>query len=653
MLYNKRSKLAHEDIEYIFRTLLPEDGLVVREEQIQLSHQMLDAFLYKQIALCDAGVGIGKTYAYLVAGAIMRKYAMNRTILSSGKWPVAISTSSVALQKAIIEEYIPFLSRVLLKGGVIQAPLKAFVRKGKERYVCDERLAHRLLAIKGKPKNRQQKEALLSLRIHFDLDDVHGISGFDRRQVCVPRTCSKECRKNSGCRYQRYLQRSTEPDVFIQICNHNYLLADSIHRSKSYRPLLNDYHALIIDEAHKLPEAARQMFGHILRETDIIEICYLLEREHCKVDAEKIRDAFENLTGCIQKECFQEEREHYAFPPTTECLLALKIMIQQLHKTQSHSIGAIPGWTMNRLGEAEEILTHFFLHNKRYVLYLQKDKNEVPVFCAASRETAKRMENCLWNKHVPVVLTSGTLMAGNGFQRTRQLMGLKDNPAVREYIAESPFLYNQNCLLYLPGTLKQTPKGSREEVYMIARHIKELVRTTYGHTLVLFTSYTLMGNVYQELRDDMPFPLLEVWRHSQDEISRFKTQGNAVLFAAGSCWEGVDFPGDMVSSLIIVKLPFAVPDPVSEAEREKYGCLKEYIQRVIVPDMQKRLRQGFGRAIRTELDTCVVSVLDYRAVSGGRYHKDVLCALPACKRADSIEQVERFIRERKGVDYYM
>ena len=98
--------------------------------------------------------------------------------------------------------------------------------------------------------------------------------------------------------------------------------------------------------------------------------------------------------------------------------------------------------------------------------------------------------------------------------------------------------------------------------------------------------------------------LVEVWRHSQEEILRFKTMENGVLFAAGSCWEGVDFPGDMVSSLIIVKLPFAVPDPISEAEKETYDSLESYIQSIIVPDMQKKLRQGFGRAIRTE--TCLL-----------------------------------------------
>jgi ATP-dependent DNA helicase DinG len=163
----------------------------------------------------------------------------------------------------------------------------------------------------------------------------------------------------------------------------------------------------------------------------------------------------------------------------------------------------------------------------------------------------------------------------------------------------------------------------------------------------------MMGNVYRELRGNLPFPLLKVWKDSQSVIREFKAQKNCVLFAAGSCWEGVDFPGDVVSSLIIVRLPFAVPDPVREAERERYQTLKEYIQKIIVPDMQIKLRQGFGRAIRTETDTCVVSILDSRAGRGGKYHKEVIDALPVCRITDRMADVENFIRNRKRIEYYM
>ena len=272
---------------------------------------------------------------------------------------------------------------------------------------------------------------------------------------------------------------------------------------------------------------------------------------------------------------------------------------------------------------------------------------------AVSREIPRFLHDSLWDRGFPSILTSGTLKAGNGFVRTRQMTGLEKKSRVRECVAESPFCYRENCLLYIPENLKATLKGSREEAEQLAGQIRDLVCSTFGHTLVLFTSYTLMGNVQQLLRDQIPFPMVQVWRNSQEEIARFKKMENAVLFAAGSCWEGVDFPGDMVSSLIIVKLPFAVPDPISEAEKETYDSLESYIQSIIVPDMQKKLRQGFGRAIRTETDTCVVSILDIRAGKGGKYHEDVMCALPSCRIAEESKEVQDFIRSRKGVEYYL
>ncbi len=143
--YQKR---AHQEVEKIFRVLLPEQGLAVREEQIRLCHEMLDTLLGERIALCDAGVGIGKTYAYLVACVLMRKYSilMERNSLPK-QHPVVVSTSSIALQKAILSEYVPFLSRVLVEQGIIQTPLRAVVRKGKEHFVCDNRLEQRIEAI--------------------------------------------------------------------------------------------------------------------------------------------------------------------------------------------------------------------------------------------------------------------------------------------------------------------------------------------------------------------------------------------------------------------------------------------------------------------------------------------------------------------------
>lgn len=651
--YQKR---AHQEVEKIFRVLLPEQGLAVREEQIRLCHEMLDTLLGERIALCDAGVGIGKTYAYLVACVLMRKYSilMERNSLPK-QHPVVVSTSSIALQKAILSEYVPFLSRVLVEQGIIQTPLRAVVRKGKEHFVCDNRLEQRIEAIRHKQKNAVQREALLSLRKHYDMDTVKDLSGFDRRLVCVPKFCPRECPGRQTCRYQRYLEESKKQDVFLQICNHNYLLADAFHRREEYKPLLADYRALVVDEAHKLPEAARQMFGKNLCMDDIREIAYYLEREHQNVEARTLKAGMYSIFTIIMESHISSHGIKENFQLTGECEFCLWEGIQMIERMMEQLKGVVPKWVLNRLQEAKEVLECFLQKNSKYVLHLRMDKEKIPVLCAASREIPQLLREMLWDREqaLSAILTSGTLKAGKGFARTLQMTGLEGRTDVQSYVAESPFAYEENCLLYLPKTLQKCKRGSREEVEMVAGQIHSLICSTYGHTLVLFTSYTLMGSVYQILRDGIPFPMVEVWRHSQEEILRFKTMENAVLFAAGSCWEGVDFPGDMVSSLIIVKLPFAVPDPISEAEKETYESLEDYIQAIIVPDMQKKLRQGFGRAIRTETDTCVVSILDFRAVKGGKYHEDVMCALPPCQMAEELREVQDFIRSRKGVEYYL
>ena len=112
-------------------------------------------------------------------------------------------------------------------------------------------------------------------------------------------------------------------------------------------------------------------------------------------------------------------------------------------------------------------------------------------------------------------------------------------------------------------------------------------------------------------------------------------------------------PGDCVSLLILPRLPFPMPDAVKEQERMKHATLHDFLRAVVVPEMQIKLRQGFGRAIRTETDTCVVAILDERAGKNRRYFRDVLTALPEVPVTHSLKDVERFIRAVKPEGYFL
>lgn len=166
--YHNR-QVAHREIDHIFQDLFPSHGMTARPSQIELSHKMLDAMIHSKIALSDAGTGIGKTYAYLVAGVSFSRALSRENIPFQ---PILISTSSIALQTAVREEYIPFLSSVLLEDKLIQAPIRAVIRKGKGHYVCDERLMRRLRQVDLERKNPLAAQALLSLRDHLDADQA-------------------------------------------------------------------------------------------------------------------------------------------------------------------------------------------------------------------------------------------------------------------------------------------------------------------------------------------------------------------------------------------------------------------------------------------------------------------------------------------------
>jgi len=420
-----------------------------------------------------------------------------------------------------------------------------------------------------------------------------------------------------------------------------------MRRRQENRPLLKEYHILIVDEAHKLAEAARQMYGDTLALGEILALCTSLEKEHCAMPGRRLHASTLALAEAFQKGQAAPEQESnqqlYIWTQNREkAVTATAALLRRAARTvRAHSQG-----TAYELERAAETLSLFSGEHSDRIRYIQTGRDGELTFCAVHRDTPALLARDLWRAGRPAILTSGTLAAGGSFARARQQLGLEKNGRCREFTAPSPFDYERNCLLYVPDNL------SRANVDAVSKRLRQLIGAAHGHALVLFTSYILMSEVCRKLKGTLPFPLLEAWRGNQQAVAQFKALPNAVLCAAGPCWEGIDFPGDMVSLLVIVRLPFPMPDPVWDAEKAQYSGLREYIDNAIVPEMQTKLRQGAGRAIRTETDTCVIAILDRRAAPGARYHNKVRRALPPCPLTSDIAEVERFIRARKTPDYY-
>ena len=629
---------AHEEIDYIFKTLLPQRGMAERPEQIRLCHSILDAMLDGSIALCDAGTGIGKTFAYLTAGILHGKC---RAAEGKPQRPILISTSSIALQSAIQKEYLPLLSSVLLSEGLISAPIEAVIRKGKAHYACDARLERRIRQVEGSHKNPAARQALHTAWHVLDLDQLSGMSSYDRERICVPKRCN--CRRKD-CRYRCFLDACQSGQYTVQICNHNLLLADLIHRSQKKKSILPDSAAIIIDEAHKLPETARQMFGVTLNAQDFAELIRSLHVERYVLAAELLSEAVEPLAEKLSLpveegagfDAYQMflERPHQV----------LTVICRQLE-------GLLTRETWRLLSAVASTVSLFYLGNPEMIFYAADDDHGGSMLCGTVSKLAAQLQATLWRQEQPIVLTSGTLAVGKDFSRFRTATGLTGERPVMETVCPSPFDYQHNCLLYLPTD--PIPLDAADYYDRLAAQIRQLAAASHGHALVLFTSYLAMSAVKERLQAAaLPFPVFTMGKRPARTLAAFRAAPGSILLATGAAWEGLDFAGDGVSLLIIPRLPFAYPDAVKEKEREDYPNLREFLRSVVVPEMQIKLRQGFGRAIRTETDTCVVAVLDPRAARGRRYFQSMAEALPGMPVTGSLRAVEHFYRAHKDAGYF-
>lgn len=168
------------------------------------------------------------------------------------------------------------------------------------------------------------------------------------------------------------------------------------------------------------------------------------------------------------------------------------------------------------------------------------------------------------------------------------------------------------------------------------------------NSVKLFISYKPLRHVYQSLKESVSeIPLYQMTRGRSDILESFKASGEGVLLATGSMWEGINIPGDILSHLIIVKLPFPIPDPLSDFEKTCFKTTDDYVKEVLVPQMLIILRQGAGRLIRNEIDSGVISILDSREALVGKYHKSVVAALPECDKTSSIEDIRNFNSDKR------
>ena len=672
--------------KHIFENVLPMHGYSLREKQVELADHILNVIERRGITLAEAEVGTGKTHAYLIAAALakrgrlndnhLRGHYPNQSWAKAAYMPVVISTSSIALQQAIVSDYIPELSRIMVNHGIIHRPLMAVVRKGKEHYICELRL--RRLYNVADDGLKLLLEPFCGKSAPFDLTNSNELSAYIKRAICVSGKCDESCPCLASCRYMQYIKMTNSPAVDFQITNHNYFIADRLHRATGKRPLLPNYQLVIIDEAHKFLQAARQMYGLELTSSELPKLAqdihdFTISKSNSGVNvhrlAKKLSDQsqklFRRLNDNTPEMEITDETERFPAVMDSEVWRHLKSINGILADT-SEAVLDSRVYSFRKEARARAVsklagigdCTAGLRNQDRNIYWLENRLDgEISgqALCAIPKDLDVRLHQDLWSGGIPIILTSGTLSASGDFTRAKETLGLHHLPERKIYSTTmpSPFDHENNALLYISENIPFPDNKDKQYIAAIASEVEKLIIASHGHAVVLFTSYAVMGQVHSIMKKrNLQYPLFRLERGSTHALERFKKSGNGILLASGALWEGIDIPGDTLSMLIIVKLPFQVPDPIGDYERSLWGDMEIYKARAVVPDMLVKLKQGFGRLLRVESDTGVVAILDSRANKHGAYRSKVLAALPSCRVTSDYKELLDFYFSRKSAAYF-
>lgn len=656
--YNRITTNPTDVIDSIFRVVLANEGYSVREEQIALCKKMFNGFTKKKISICEAEVGTGKTLAYLVAGFVAKLYQMHNNGLPQ---PVTISTSSIELQRSIITKEIPMLSAALLKYHLIETPLTAVLRKGKEHYFCLLRYQNHLEQLK-KHKDKYASfinvlEGMRKLPFGIDLDNYR-ISHNLKKKICVKDDC-KTCSIKDKCPYIAQMQKiSKEKHLDFQVTNHNLYVMSKKTSDEDKSELLIPSGLVVIDEAHKFKSVVEDTYTDRINQ-DSISTYIKAVRYKCTKDATQYKNCIEKLLQEISvlfedfallrlgKDLDEEKGSvislSYKQISSVTNIVSLLTLINQNHQDKA----------CKRIGKTLIKSFENILKRSKYIVWLDGENAVNLTLCVAPKNINVVIKDKIWNSNSRFILTSGTMSDGNDFEYFKRENGLDriSKPLLQETKTESGFNYANNARLYIPEDMPYPNNDDAEYLNTIADRCYELICATNGHTAILFTSYKVLNEVYLLLKERLTkYEVICMTRGNKTAISDFKKAENGVLFASGPMWEGVSCNGDVLSSLIIVRLPFPIRSGL--LEQKKNDSADKFIKEFCLPNMLIKLRQGAGRLIRTETDTGVISILDVRASKNGKYHINVYNALKKYPLLNSVRDVEYFMRGIKDEGYF-
>lgn len=632
-----------------------------REEQVAMARSIAETFNEGSNLLVEAGTGTGKSLAYLVPAVLWAAKNNQR---------IVISTNTINLQDQLIKHDVPLLK------SVMPQEFRVSVMKGRSNYLCPRRLASMRRRQPGNLDELKTLAKVLVWLQESQTGDKGELSLRSGEYFVWSRLSAEDedcslhrcqAQMEGTCPY--FKARKKAEAAHIVISNHALLVSDAV----SENAVLPSYKYLIADEAHQLEDAVTNglsirigqidllrrlsdlggvnsgLLGDLLRHAknsvpdkhamrleafiqDIGETAKAMQvhiRKFYETIYQFIHDSRSDNSQRIRLD--NKRRDHSAFQMIRRewetlaeffdvVIDAMRNLASAMHKLEKYEI---PGFddhvnaaaaASRNLGDIREEIQAlvvdpdpnrvYWINNARTADWLSMQ--------SAPLHVGPLMEDYIWNAKNSVILTSATLRTAGSFEYMR---GRLFADSAKELSVGSPFDYKQSTLVYVPEDMPQPNERGYQS--MVEKGIVELAAKLEGRVLALFTSYAQLRETAANISPRLSLGNIAVYDQAtggsrEALLDSFKSTEKAVLLGTRSFWEGVDIPGDDLVALVIVRLPFAVPnDPIFAARSNTYS---NGFNDFAIPDAILRFRQGFGRLIRTKTDRGIVAIFDSRVI---------------------------------------